>query len=1224
MCSMMFVALRLSYSKGTSKVLSLGSDRTADVFRRLRHRWLRWRGRRIKPLSPNAVIVQELDGGFFEKFGTLLREQEAEDTKEVQEDSKDKEAEEVVSEEETEVLPPDQGDIISSALLNSQHTNKRIVYRQSLSVDGKKNERMPKLVRWPPEPMWAASEVELIPMKTAGPGAASPLKGSVMRDAKGKPLSQFRGVKKDVLQRQASLLVQAMTIEELYSEILYEILHIIGSDASLIQEQDTLFGYLQEAFKVDQENHSAMLEAAKEKEAPNILLNVEVVEGKELTPKDANGLSDPFCTLYISSAPTHRYTTSVKTQTLSPVWEEHFSLPVENTPDDVLYLEVWDFDPAETVREKMTKIGDVKGVKGLTKLMKEIAVTASTGKHDNEFIGTATVPLKSIPAGGQTVWCNLERKSKVKRQGLVKVKVSFSSEKNSHVAAQEHRHLLRILLLHELEQNKTEAFKWKGEFSRPAATLVRQHLAQSGLGATDDALAQWVEFATVHTTHPLSFHLFADLVRRLLQPINTGLLSDEEIKLFWDGAKKLLPSCFNSIKKIRKLTPGETSTTLHLQSLLTRCLFRFQYVVEHNKPTEDSDEARLKHLIKVIQVVRTDLQRAIDFYDKLFGQIMLLPYSRTLYIIYDNRVSELTEPVVTDLCMSLKPIKYNENDVPIKDETSDSILLAIGTTLFELYLGLRRFAVLAQGLCPADLEGLHTQKCHLWFHRGVAQWLDIAVYKAMKRIAKAVELDQLQPIDANVQYSSSPIDTLTIFNQIKVFWQQLAWPDVEGSYTFVAKIMDDICRCCVYYADIMSKKVDNMGETETVYEKKFEVTNEWCYAINNIDYVRLSIKSFMNDLGVDEIIKQLAVFRSPNAAEHCRETLQLVIDNAIDTVKNKILDLLEVVAVKMTPSISRFLVEGAELLNQENNSVDRLMMYLDNSLCTLHSQLNPENFERILSIIWTKLAQIMYNLVESSLEKRRPPSFFANLHEMLKMMVRDIFRADSGPTASLLANSEVMANIEQLLVLQGMETWQLIHQCHLERHNEQQELIGATAPLGMLTVRMQFVHDLLRIEIMNARNLRPMDDNGLCDPYVKVHVIPEEKFTGITRPRTKTHKKTLFPLFDEIFSIQLSREQREMKDAMVHFLIKDQDFLGVSSDFVAEAYFPFSGIPATTMETRLDEMTQIHLKLTKPSRMDSPAMKTLDHRQGEKLAKDFIKKQKIKANTKSHVTNGNH
>lgn len=42
----------------------------------------------------------------------------------------------------------------------------------------------------------------------------------------------------------------------------------------------------------------------------------------------------------------------------------------------------------------MNKLFEVKGVKGLRKLMKEIAVTASTGKHDNELIGRTAIPLK--------------------------------------------------------------------------------------------------------------------------------------------------------------------------------------------------------------------------------------------------------------------------------------------------------------------------------------------------------------------------------------------------------------------------------------------------------------------------------------------------------------------------------------------------------------------------------------------------------------------------------------------------------------------------------------------------------------------------------------------------------------------------------------------------------------------------------------------------------------
>lgn len=49
------------------------------------------------------------------------------------------------------------------------------------------------------------------------------------------------------------------------------------------------------------------------------------------------------------------------------------------------------------------------------------------------------------------MWVNLEKKNKVRRQGIVRVKIAFSTEKNSQAATQEHRHLLRIFAMHEIE-----------------------------------------------------------------------------------------------------------------------------------------------------------------------------------------------------------------------------------------------------------------------------------------------------------------------------------------------------------------------------------------------------------------------------------------------------------------------------------------------------------------------------------------------------------------------------------------------------------------------------------------------------------------------------------------------------------------------------------------------------------------------------------------------------
>lgn len=66
----------------------------------------------------------------------------------------------------------------------------------------------------------------------------------------------------------------------------------------------------------------------------------------------------------------------------------------------------------------------------------------------------------------------------------------------------------------------------------------------------------------------------------------------------------------------------------------------------------------------------------------------------------------------------------------------------------------------------------------------------------------------------------------------------------------------------------------------------------------------------------------------------------------------------------------RFLMEGAELIDTTSNSMDRLLQYLDTNLTTLHDNLNEDNFERILFVIWDILSESLYQLVHNNLEVR--------------------------------------------------------------------------------------------------------------------------------------------------------------------------------------------------------------------------------------------------------------
>ncbi|UJR38386.1 hypothetical protein I4U23_031055 [Adineta vaga] len=88
--------------------------------------------------------------------------------------------------------------------------------------------------------------------------------------------------------------------ELLYIETLYTIKHKIGTTASKysVGEND-LYAYAQEAFGLSNEDHQRLLAKANEEKPPILILNVEIVEAKDLEAKDANGFSDPYCMLGI-------------------------------------------------------------------------------------------------------------------------------------------------------------------------------------------------------------------------------------------------------------------------------------------------------------------------------------------------------------------------------------------------------------------------------------------------------------------------------------------------------------------------------------------------------------------------------------------------------------------------------------------------------------------------------------------------------------------------------------------------------------------------------------------------------------------------------------------------------------------------------------------------------------------------------------------------------------
>ncbi|KAM4617589.1 synaptotagmin-9 isoform 1-T1 [Discoglossus pictus] len=90
---------------------------------------------------------------------------------------------------------------------------------------------------------------------------------------------------------------------------------------------------------------------------------------------------------------------------------------------------------------------------------------------------------------------------------------------------------------------------------------------------------------------------------------------------------------------------------------------------------------------------------------------------------------------------------------------------------------------------------------------------------------------------------------------------------------------------------------------------------------------------------------------------------------------------------------------------------------------------------------------------------------------------------------------------------------------------------------GKLNFIIKYDCDLekLIIKIHKAVNLPAKDFSGTSDPYVKIYLLPDRK----TKHQTKVHRKTLNPVFDEVFLFPVPYNDLETRK--LHFSVYDFD-----------------------------------------------------------------------------------
>ncbi|CAL8121588.1 unnamed protein product [Orchesella dallaii] len=1041
-----------------------------------------------------------------------------------------------------------------------------------------------------------------------------------------------------------------------------------GRNSTQIQNNSRIL-HLQKIFNIEVSKHSKLLGKAEANESRlPLVLNLEVVEAKGLKSKDSNGLSNPFCTVFLS--PEFKLVTSTKLRTFKPVWQEVFSIPVSSIQDDIISIEIINSEnPEEPVKKKK------KGI-GLKYFVKDIKSAASTGKWKNNDspIGCLQLPLKEIPTEGTDSWYPLESKKGTGKsnRGEIHLKMGISTKHEKEVVEQVYQNVLRLMLRHQSKsfQYDIDPLKRDGLFgNKNLEELLKTLEFKGGLTTKDSDLAKWLVFTKFHCDgKTLDAKIFFKLLHSMVDHVNNELLDENELRNFWQSTEKLLENFVTILRNIHQynqpdLIPdnvvpndnmmSQTYYMLQTMEFLRTYLATTKLSIEkeiRDKLTPDlimekaknavtnraneffngiaplnlnSEKSRIRHMAKVAKLLITDLAKSLEVINRTnFTTTLTGDYFRITYLVYDKRYFELVKPIVEQTCCNMKPLDLinDEDDY----ECCQDDYVSVGLALFKLYLELKQFADLSlkvQGSSTMTSGLCIRRSFHTWFqNRVIMQWLTIGRFRAMRCIRSAVQHDFLQPIQPSSKITSSAIDTAGILQSIET-WNSVSWLNLEDSSSLLTKMIEDIGRCAIYYGDLMSKRIDEIGKISNDNEEIYEVyyiCDQVAYVINNVQRVGQEIKPICEKIGINnikEFVKDSDKNQSLPEKPYPISLTTAALEGISKQINNKIISILEKIGLKMLPSMQKLIAAATESESGADD-VENVLNYFNFNLIIMKRKLiSSEFFEIMRNALWRNVLLTLRYRVAKNIEKKSSPEFFQKVKKMLVKLEPVFYPPDSDANSTSIS-VHIQDEIEKLLEIHGSSTPELILKYLEERRSVQ---MRSDTDLGLLTVRAQYCADIetLKIEVLNARHLKPRyPKKAIRDSYVKFNIVTKEGLKSTPAlHKTKTQWKTLFPLFDEIFSIPLKIEKTEellTENGMITFTLKDYGMLGTSA-FIGDAILPFNLVSVTSSETKFEHLPQLMLTLTLPNEeFNSMTFQALEKRIWDRSAVEFAKKERIK------------
>ncbi|GMR60748.1 hypothetical protein PMAYCL1PPCAC_30943, partial [Pristionchus mayeri] len=1086
-------------------------------------------------------------------------------------------------------------------------------------------------------------------------------------------------------------------LEALYVEALYTITHKVGKEDCASQEN--LFKYVRSAFKGDQTLHNNLLLKAKNVKPPVVLLNVLLLEGRDLVAKDVNGFSDPFAMMGVvpgkkllsvdspvqskpdspsSKSPVspeirtpdddgkkkekegvlHRFggsfrrkinvkdkkgknataaeqipaklikASSVMKKTLNPTWNEKFQLLVEDISSDKFHIDIWDHDDeSQCVVDAVSSLNQIKGgLKGIGRYFKEVAQSARADSDEStdDFLGCLDISLNNIPTQGVEEWFDLRpRSEKSKVKGQVKLKLWLSTREERFGAdadddlldVKEHIELMRQFALYEIHDSGQPVRMWDGVYPDVALTILRQHAVQGDITDAQSAMCKWMALASM-VNIDISFSLLFATLQNLLSKWAPMALDKEEenmlsesVSSFDNYCKRCLiehrtrfaPSRRNSgeefeyllkcMKILResefyqKILPFKRPFNAHVEAFLSKSAE--EYFVQVVEQYQDDDPC--KELLKILVVINGTCSRFLH-YSAPIKNIIRADYSQITLSTFDRMLTEyLTSELMSEKKADLRTqMRLSAaQDPPDEDGLIDLICIHIA------------FIELRNHKLANRVRGKDETEWNIIFDRGIKKLFEVAKVKADARMTLSCQLDV--PIAANekdMRHSSSHIDVCHIVEQMTVCWERIEPSELMLKIEYSSKLVDLLCTIVTSYAAKVLAQLEAEGFAGDL--QVFIPTTllgMLCSAINNCEQVRRSL--MINEkLHLDDLATQYS--KEGKGRPVWKEELERRLESCDSEICAHIEKVVNQLTKRLHAQIKKhiFHLAWSPAACPVEDAIKPLTDMLDVELSAVHRVLLHKNFLRVMSAQMAIILQLLRECVDEN--PGLDPAFYRRLLEAVGVLTDFFHAGGKGISMDVLETNPNHVTLVKILTTYQTPTEQLIERYYkglLKQQNDAHE-----CKYGILNLRAYYNQNTqtLVVEVLGAKQVIPLDTNGLSDPFVIVELVPKFRYPNQQSFKTKVVSKTLNPVFDESFEFLIPPVLPPA--AMLHFTVMDYDYLR-SNDFAGEAFLELAEVPGFgTAGVSPNALRQFNLLLIQPVEDNKELIETLRSRVEDKQA----------------------